>query len=166
VATPESSVLAALVADSASPWWQHRPRDSVIGASLAAALDTVTRRYGAPDTGDWRWGRRTQVNIEHLMRIPEFSRLGLAASGGPMTLSPLSGDGSEGPSWRMVVELGPTLRAWSIFPGGESGNPLSADYADRLPRWLNGQLDAVLIPHTPSELGGTERSILELDPAP
>jgi penicillin G amidase len=166
VATPESSVLAALVADSTSPWWQHRQRDSVIDASLAAALDTVTRRYGPPDGGGWRWDHIKTVNIEHLLRIPMFSRLGLAAPGGPMTLSPLSGDGSEGSSWRMVVELGPTLRAWSIYPGGQSGNPLSRRYADRLPRWLSGQLDAVLMPYAPSDLGGMERSILELDPAP
>jgi penicillin G amidase len=165
VATPETSVLAALVADSASPWWQHRRRDDVIANSLAAALDTVTRRYGSPDAGGWRWDHVKTVNVEHLMQIPQFSRLGLAAPGGPMTLSPLSGDGTEGASWRMVVELGPTLRAWSIYPGGQSGNPLSRRYADRIPRWLAGKLDAVLIPHTPSELGGTERSILELDPA-
>jgi penicillin G amidase len=166
VANPESSVLAALFADSTSVWWQHHRRDDVIALSLSAALDAVTRRYGPPDGGGWRWDRVKTVNIEHLLRIPEFSRLGLAAAGGPMTLSPLSGDGSEGASWRMVVELGPTLRAWSIYPGGQSGNPLSARYADRLPRWLAGALDTVAVPHSPSDLGGTERSILELDPAP
>ena len=166
VATPESNVLAALLADSTSAWWAHHARDSVIVASLAAAFDTVTERYGAPDGGGWRWDRVKTVNIEHLLRIPEFSRRGLAAPGGPMTLSPLSGDGSEGASWRMVVELGPTVRAWSTYPGGQSGNPLSRRYADRLPQWLGGQLDPVAIPHTPAELGGAERSILELDPAP
>jgi penicillin G amidase len=166
--TPGSSVLAALVADSTSPWWQDRRRDrrrdDVIAASLAAALDTVMRRYGSPDSGGWRWDHVATVNIEHLMRIPAFSRMGLSAPGGPVTLSPLSGDGTEGPSWRMVVELGPTLRAWTIYPGGQSGNPLSYRYTDHLQRWLHGELDTVLLPHTPSDLGGMERSILELDP--
>ena len=48
-----------------------------------------------------------------------------------MTLSPLSGDGSEGASWRMVVELGPTVRAWSIYPGGPSNITLCPPAATR-----------------------------------
>jgi penicillin amidase len=163
VATPSSAVLAELLADSTSVWWHHG-RDAVITQSLAAALDSVTTRFGPPDGGGWRWDHIKTVNIEHLLPIPAFSRFNLSAPGGPMTLSPVSGNGHEGPSWRMVVELGPTIHAWSIYPGGQSGNPLSRRYADRLPRWLAGRLDNVVVPHTPSELGGGARSILELDP--
>jgi len=171
VVEPGSDVLAALLADSTSRWWDDRStpgvvedRDAILDASLAAALDTVTRRHGPPDRGGWRRDRIVTANIYHLLQIPAISRLGLHASGGPSTLSPLSGAGTDGPSWRMVVELGPTVRAWAIYPGGQSGNPFSRRYDDRLPRWLAGSLDSVRTPRTPSDLGADERAILEIDP--
>nr|GFC81114.1 hypothetical protein [Tanacetum cinerariifolium] len=40
-----------------------------------------------------------------------------------------------GPSWRMVVALGPQVRAYGVFPGGQSGNPGSAAYDDMLETW-------------------------------
>jgi acyl-homoserine lactone acylase PvdQ len=58
----------------------------------------------------------------------------------------------------MVVELGPTVHAWSTYPGGQSGNPASARYRDRLPQWLAGTLEAVRIPMNPSELAASQRS--------
>ena len=56
----------------------------------------------------------------------------------------------------MVVELGPELRAWGTYPGGQSGNPLDPGYKDRLPLWLEGRLDSLRVPRRPEELrGGT-----------
>ena len=52
----------------------------------------------------------------------------------------------------MVVELGPQMRAWAVYPGGQSGSPASGRYLDRLSRWANGQLDEVLFPKTPSDI--------------
>jgi penicillin amidase len=47
----------------------------------------------------------------------------------------------------MVVELGPEPHAMATYPGGQSGNPLSAHYRDRIAHWVNGQLDTVYVPH-------------------
>ena len=52
----------------------------------------------------------------------------------------------------MVVELGPQVRAWSIYPGGQSGAPESSRYEDRLSRWALGELDPVLFPAKPADL--------------
>ena len=57
----------------------------------------------------------------------------------------------------MVVDLGnrergDSVRAWGIYPGGQSGNPLDPGYRDRLPRWLAGELDVLLVPRTPTSL--------------
>jgi penicillin amidase len=66
----------------------------------------------------------------------------------------------------MVVELGPEVHAWAIYPGGQSGNPASAHYLDRLPKWLDGTLDSVLFPKSPDELPASRvHSILTLSPA-
>ena len=46
----------------------------------------------------------------------------------------------------MVVELGPEVQAWGVYPGGQSGNPTSRHYRDLLPRWQAGQLDSLITP--------------------
>jgi penicillin amidase len=73
-------------------------------------------------------------------------------------LSPIAIGGSNGPSWRMVVELGPTVHAWTTYPGGQSGNPASPRYRDRIPQWLAGTLEAVHVPVRASELPAAQRS--------
>jgi len=39
----------------------------------------------------------------------------------------------------MVVELGPEVRAWGNYPGGQSGNPGSRSYDDRVADWAAGR---------------------------
>ncbi len=157
--TPGGAVLAELLADSASVWWDERAtparetRDDVLAHSLVAALDSCRVKYGAPDAGGWTWSRLRHANIRHIARVPAFGALDLSVPSGPNTLWPSSGEGTAGPSWRMVVELGDTVRAFGIYPGGQSGNPLDPGYRDRLPRWLAGELDALLVPRTPDALG-------------
>jgi penicillin G amidase len=170
--TPSSAVLAELMSDSASAWWDDRStatvedRDAILASSLASAFLATKQRYGAPGDAKWEWGNIRHANINHLLRIPALSALELPVQGGPGTLSPSSGSGTQGASWRMVVELGPTLHAWSTYPGGQSGNPASPRYVDRIPQWLTGTLEAVHIPMQPSELAGSQRSAtLTLHPA-
>jgi penicillin amidase len=52
----------------------------------------------------------------------------------------------------MVVELGPEVHAYATYPGGQSGNPASPWYANRIPQWASGGLDTLLLPHNPDEL--------------
>ena len=50
----------------------------------------------------------------------------------------------NGPSWRMVVALGPQVRAYGVYPGGQSGNPGSPFYNNLLETWRVGQLDELV----------------------
>jgi penicillin amidase len=169
---PSSAVLLELMSDSASAWWDDRntsaveDRDAILASSLASAFLATRRSYGAPSGSGWEWSKIRHANINHLLRIPALGALELPVQGGPGTLSPSTGNGTQGPSWRMVVELGPTLHAWSTYPGGQSGDPASVHYRDRLPQWLAGTLEAVHIPTRPSELAGSQLSAtLVLRPA-
>ena len=157
---PNSMVLAELLKDPGNTWWDDRStatvredRDAILRASLAAAYANTVRRYGAPGPA-WRWDKMRHANINHLLRIPALSRLDIPMQSGPGTLSPSGGDGTHGASWRMVVELGPEVRAWGTYPGGQSGNPMSKRYDDRLPKWAGGLLDTLRFPHRPAELSG------------
>jgi penicillin amidase len=168
---PGLAVTATLLRDSTSSWWDDHntgqvveDRDRLLSRALSTALRETLRLYGEPDAGGWRWDRIRHANIYHLLRIPALSALGVPVQGGQSTLNPSSGRGDFGPSWRMVVELGPELRAWGVYPGGQSGNPASARYLDRLARWRDGELDTLRFPRTAGELAARETSSLRLLP--
>ena len=171
---PGEAVLLEALADSTSVWWDDRhtrkveDRDAIVTASLAAGLERAEHLYGAPSTpGAWRWDRVHHANIYHLLGLPSLSALNLSVSGGPSTISPSEGSGRHGASWRMVVELGPQVTAWGIYPGGQSGNPVSPRYENHLDAWLNGQLDSLRFPRNAAELGRAHTlARLTLLPAP
>jgi len=172
VATPSTAVLAELLSQPDNAWWDDRRtknvvenRDDILAQSLVAAYDSVTRQYGPPNAGGWRWDHIRFANIYHLLHIPAFSALRIPVRGGVGTLAPSSGPGLDGPSWRMVVEMGPEVRAWGTLPGGESGNPVSPRYKDHLPFWESGKLQALIFPRTSEELPATATSaLLTLEP--
>ncbi|NOT08059.1 MAG: penicillin acylase family protein [Gemmatimonadales bacterium] len=157
VQVPAEAVLLGLMADSTSAWWDDRRtpaverRDEILRKAADQALAAVRQRLGS-DEARWVWSAVHSANIHHLLRLPALSSLNLPVEGGSGTVSPSPGGGEHGPSWRMVVELGPDVRAWAVYPGGQSGNPASSRYLDRLPKWLGGQLDEVLFPHVPAEI--------------
>jgi penicillin amidase len=126
-------------------------RDAIIRASLAAAYTRAVKLYGEPGE-KWAWKNVRHANINHLLRIPSLSRLDIPMQGGPGTLNPSGGDGTHGASWRMVVELGPEVRGWGTYPGGQSGNPVSKRYDDRLDSWSHGQLDSLRFPKHAADL--------------
>ena len=47
--------------------------------------------------------------------------------------------GAFGPSWRMVVELGDEIKAWGVYPAGQSGNPGSPYYDNMIDYWAKGK---------------------------
>jgi penicillin amidase len=155
---PTDMMTALLLRDSTSAWWDDRrtptveSRDELLAQVLETALDRVLTERGEPDSKEWEWGSYRFANINHLLGLPALSRRRVPVQGGPATLWPSSGNGAHGPSWRMVVELSKTPRAWGTYPGGQSGNPLSRYYDDRIDQWSRGELDSLRVPRTASEL--------------
>ena len=160
---PSDMITATLVGQPNNVWWDdHRTvpiedRDALLVASLEAALDRVTKQYGEPTGDNWRWDHIRFANIYHLLRLTPFSRLKIPVQGGNGTLWPSTGNGAHGPSWRMVVELGPTVRGWATYPGGQSGNPLSARYDNRIDQWSRGELDSLRVPASEQQLSPAQQ---------
>jgi penicillin amidase len=113
----------------------------------------MVHQLGQPERGRWRWSLAHRIRIRHLLGLPALSVVDLPVSGGPSTISPSSvSGGGDGASWRMVVELGGVVRAWGTYPGGQSGNPVSRRYDDRISTWQHGELSPLQVPRTPRDL--------------
>lgn len=95
------------------------------------------------------WGASRQLDIKHMARIDAFSRLNLKI-GGHKT-APNAINRTHGPSWRMIVELGDTVSALGVFPGGQSGNPGSRWYDNMVDSWAEGAYYSLLFLKTPDE---------------
>jgi penicillin amidase len=57
-----------------------------------------------------------------------------------------------GPSWRMVVALGPHVRGYGVYPGGQAGNPGSFYYDNLLEAWRKGELYELVYLQKPDEV--------------
>jgi penicillin amidase len=163
--TPGLMVVAELLDDPDNAWWDDRRttdrverRDDILAESLRAAYAQTVASFGAPDSGRWRWSERWKVHIPHLLHLAGLASPEVSVQGGPNTLSPSIRGQDFGASWRMVVQLGPTIHAWGIYPGGQSGNPASPRYLDHLDKWSRGELDSLRVPAFLEALGAGETS--------
>jgi penicillin amidase len=165
---PGTGALLALLDDPTNLWWDDRRtaarverRDDILAEALRAGYDQAVSDYGPPEQGGWRWSATHRVDFWHVLHLAGLSRLGIAVPGGPSTMSPSSvSGGGEGASWRMVVELGADVRGWGVYPGGQSGNPASPKYADRLGQWTRGELAPLRFPRRPGDLVPTTELLL------
>lgn len=87
---------------------------------------------------DYSWSNYKKTTIQHLVpNFKSFSENQVFTGGGS---GMLNATGSRhGASWRMVVELGPEIRAFGVYPGGQSGNPGSRFYKNFIPIWAKGE---------------------------
>ena len=90
---------------------------------------------------DLIWMNYNNHRVTHLLRQPAFSHEYIDIGGTYSTVN--AANGGHGPSWRMVVELGPEVKAWGIYPGGQSGNPGSRWYDNMIERWARGEYMAL-----------------------
>jgi penicillin G amidase len=83
------------------------------------------------------WADYKDTFIGHLLSgLPAFSRH--VQHGGNHDIINASSR-THGPSWRMVVSLEKTkVKAWGVYPGGQSGNPGSPYYDNLLDAWTTG----------------------------
>lgn len=128
-------------------------------STFSVSCRELTGRLG-PIGDAWRWGHSQGADVRHLLRIPEFSRMDLFVGGGRDIVNATRG--GHGPCWRMVVSLGPEVKAWGIYPGGQSGNPGSRHYDDFVDTWISGELDELLFMKTPEDDQGRVEERLTL----
>jgi penicillin amidase len=129
----------------------NSPNDSVFDVSSVEGIQTAEFhvRVGFDslltamakwerEEGDYAWANYKRTTIQHLVpTFKSFSERNVYTGGGS---GMLNATGSRhGASWRMVVELGEEIKAYGVYPGGQSGNPGSKFYKNFIPIWAKGE---------------------------
>lgn len=153
---PRSDVtLELLLHHPNSPYFDNRATpqqespSSIVLQAFREAVDELIADLGPIGPG-WRWGVARGTDIHHLARIPGPGRTRLRTPGNYTTVSAISRQ--AGPSWRMIVSLEPgAVRAWGIYPGGQSGNPGSRFYDNMVDDWVEGWAYELVFLRSPDE---------------
>ncbi len=134
--------MELILKESGSPYFddittpEKESLADIVRLAFGRTIRQLKEEHG-PFGPRWRWGQANPVTIGHLGRIPGLGAPPLAVSGGRGIINAASK--SHAPSWRMVVEMGPVVRAWGILPGGASGNPGSRFYDNSIDDWVAGK---------------------------
>ncbi len=164
---PSETVLAELL-DRGSIWLdiQRTPEIEDATALIALALEDAAIALQSQYGEDWSWDSNHQIIFRHLTQTSALNMLWrgpFSYPGYDETLAP--GDGvevSHGASWRVVVDFSSHPPSGiGIYPGGQSGNPLSKFYDLHIQDYLNFDYYALRKPRKPGELD-TRSSLLLL----
>jgi penicillin amidase len=132
----------------------------IVAHSFHDAVNQLVHKNGPP--GDkWQWGLIKETFINHLANLPGFGTGDFVAGGRGMVINALRLN--NGPSWRMVVQMGPQVKGYGVFPGGESGNPGSYYYKDMFNTWKDGKLNELLFLDSKNEKSDQIKSTLILN---
>jgi len=128
-----------------SAWIDNRntpPKETLadlVNASFRATADSLQRQLGAVSK-KWQWAVYKSTSIQHIANLPGFGKQNLSIGGGRGIVNATSE--RHGPSWRMVVALGPQVQGYGVYPGGQSGNPGSFYYDNQIETWRLGKLNS------------------------
>jgi penicillin amidase len=141
-------------------------RDSLIQASFDQALAELKKELG-PDPSGWTYGSHHVLKVPHLIDVAPLNRGGEPIPGDSYSPNGQSnfGPSDGGPSWRMVVDFSNLNASFGVYPGGQSGWPLSTHYDDLIPLWVKGDYFPLLFPAAPEQLASDQvESTLTMGP--
>ncbi len=129
--------------------------------SFRETVQHFVNRHGY-DPEIWHYGRDRTVRIGHLAMLPGFGLDHVTASGRPDAINATGS--AHAPSWRMIVELGPEIRARGHFPGGQSGNPGHPAFDRSVQDWAEGRFFDLHFWRSAADQPGKTASTLFLQP--
>jgi penicillin amidase len=154
-----------LLTDPKSKWFDNTKTPAVetgsdiVNIAFTHSIDKLVKEKGKLNDG-WQWGRVKHTEIQNLAKLPGFGSGNFISGGANAVINAITA--GNGPSWRMVVQLGPTVKGYGVFPGGESGNPGSYFYDNMVQTWKDGKLNELLFLQSPTENSNRIKSTLTL----
>ncbi len=159
--------------DPNSTWFNNvtsaraQDRDQVINQAFNDTVAHLMSLLG-PMPANWAWGQIHFREFPALSGLSALQRGPYPAGGDGFTLNVAGGLISEGgPSWRQIINFGDLNASLAIYPGGQSGNPLSVHYDDFLVgSYLVGRyLEFREYPNPQSFAAGNVESTITLTPS-
>lgn len=84
------------------------------------------------------WSEYKGTSVQHLLfSLKPFGRFNIHIGGGKNIVNACAN--RWGPSWRMIVSMEKDIKAYAVYPGGQSGNPGSRFYDNFLDKWAAGE---------------------------
>ncbi len=136
----ESTLLEGILKDSAYKFLDNisTPQTETLADEATAAFKKTAANLASLELeAKLEWAKYKDTRVNHLLRLPEFSRLHLPIGGGTNIINATKEN--HGPSWRMVVSLTKNTEAFGVYPGGQSGNPGSKFYDNFIDQWAAGK---------------------------
>jgi penicillin amidase len=105
---------------------------------IQMAFDKMIEDVQSKQEVELVWQNFKNSGVRHLAQIKAFSSEKLPIGGHGNCVNAA---GTEaGPSWRIIVEMGKDeIKAYGIYPGGQSGNPAHPYYDQFIDKWAKGE---------------------------
>ncbi len=127
---------------------QKENRNETVTYSFQLAMQNIMAKYHHPDSVT-DWGTHKATRIAHLGKQEAFSSLNVYNGGNIGIIN--ATNATHGPSWRMIVDEG-SMKAFVVYPGGQSGNPGSKFYDNMVSTWARGEYFETNFTHPGDEL--------------
>ncbi|WP_050477474.1 penicillin acylase family protein [Herbaspirillum rhizosphaerae] len=149
-----------------------KKRDEIMLASLSGAYAEMVKLQG-DDASKWQWGKLHHNLMEHplagvvddatraRLNVGPLPKHGGAYSPNQSTYRPSDFRQTNGPSFRVVVDVGNWDKSVAVNSPGQSGDPDSPHYRDLADKWLNGEYFPLLYSRKAVEKATTQRIVLE-----
>src|SRR5450830_1931996 len=149
-----------------------RKRDDILLTSLAGAYAEMVRLQG-DDASQWQWGKLHHNLMEHplaavvdeatraRLNVGPLAKHGGAYSPNQSTYRPSDFRQTNGPSFRVVVDVGNWDNSKAVNSPGQSGDPDSPHHRDLADKWLNGEYFPLLYSRKAVEKATVQRIVLE-----
>ena len=147
--------------------------DQIVTSEKETAGDLLRKSFskGVAEINSWalkngkepQWATYKDGYIGHLLRQEAFS-YHIRHGGNRAIVN--AHTRTHGPSWRMVVSLEKAgLKAWGVYPGGQSGNPGSPFYNNMIEPWTKAKYFTLHFTSTAHQLDSFQFSTTQLSPA-
>lgn len=110
----------------------------LLNITFKMTADSVRKWQDQNPDKNLQWANVKASSAVHLTRSKAFSVYNIQNGGNRGIVNATSSRHS--PSWRMIAEMDKKgVKAWGVYPGGQSGNPGSPYYTNLIDYWTKGQ---------------------------
>lgn len=137
--------------------------DDLVNQSFSQAIN-ILDDWKTKNNKSLTWFEYKATSIQHLARIIPFSATNIEIGGNKRIVNAC--DSRWGPSWRMIVSLENPIKAYGVYPGGQSGNPGSHFYTTGIEKWRKGEYYELFFMKDASDLqpGMTTQTLQTIKP--